>query len=320
MRFLRYLLIIALIALAAWRISPHFSDFSHLPALVKNINFIFIVLAICAQIGQYLGDGWLSQLLLRIVGVPINLLKTLQIASIDVFAAHILPIGEAGVIATSYYFYKKLGVDNQSLIFLTIAWGLVTNIVLVILMFLSAIFLPKAPNVPIHIGKLASYIVVILAILTLSLFLSRKFSLPKVKKLLKHFGVYKEIITFLTNFVSYKNTIKKNKMLVIKAFLAGLLYYLSNIATLTLCFLAFGQAPALPVITFAYFTSLLAGIITLAPAGLGATEATLIIIFHEFNVEPTLSLATIATFRLISFWLPIPAGAISYFTLKRSHL
>ncbi len=318
MRFLRHLLIIALVALAIWRLSPHFSDFSQLPAIAKNVNLIFIALAVLTQLGQYFGDGWLSQLLLRIVGVRINLLKTLQIASIDVFAAHVLPIGEAGVIATAYYFYRKLGVDSQSLIFLSVAWGLITNIVLVILLLLSTIFLPKAPNIPIHISQLAAWTIVILTVPTLILFLSRKFSLPKIEKLLQRFGIYKEIMIFLTNFSAHKNAIQKNKMLVAKASLAGLIYYSSNIATLAFCFLAFGSLPPLSVIAFAYFVSLLAGLITLAPAGIGATEATLIIIFHEFNVEPALSLAAIISFRLISFWLPIPAGAISYFALKRS--
>ena len=318
MKALRLILIAGLIALAIWRIFPQLKDIKEFIALAKNINWFWMSLAILTQITQYIGDGWLSQISLKIVGVSINLEKTIKIAALNVFAAHILPVGEAGVIATVYYFYKKLGVDNQSLIFLTLFWSVSTGISLIILLFASTLFLPRIPYLKIHISQIVFYFLIVCLILILILFLLRKHLWPKLEKFLRGFALTREIIKFADNLNIYKNDLAKNKVFVLKAVIAGFIYYAGNIATLTFCFFAFGKVPQLSLITFTYFISLLAGWITLAPAGIGATEATMVIIFHEFGVEPALSLAAMLSFRLISFWLPIPAGAISYFSLKKT--
>lgn len=316
MRYLRYPLIFVLIAFALWRVLPHLKDFQDFTALAQNINWFYISLALATQITQYIGDGWLSHIVLKIIGVRINLTKTIQIASINVFAAHILPVGEAGVIATSYYFYKKLGVNNQGLIFLTLAWSITTGISLTLMLAASILFLPQIPHFPIQISKVFAYVLLAALAFTLLLFISRNSIWPKIEKFLTSFKLTRELVKFKDNLNTYKQDILRNKFLTLQAVLAGFIYYAGNVLTLCLCFLAFGKMPPIALITFAYFISLLAGWVTLAPAGLGATEATMIIIFHEFGISPTLSLAAMLSFRLISFWLPIPAGAISYFHLK----
>lgn len=317
MKALRWILIGGLIALAIWRLSPQLKDLKEFKNLTQNINWFFIVLAVVSQVSQYIGDGWLSQLCLKIVGISINFEKTIKIAALNVFAAHILPVGEAGVIATVYYFYKKLGVDNQSLIFLTLFWSISTGISLAIMLVASMLFLPKIPSLEIHISRIVLYILVALLLLLLVLFTTRRSLWPKIEKLLRGFAPTREIIKFADNLNVYKNDLAKNKVLVLKAVIAGFIYYAGNIATLAFCFLAFGKLPPLSLVTFTYFISLVAGWITLAPAGIGATEATMVIIFHEFGVEPALSLAAMLSFRLISFWLPIPTGALAYFQLKK---
>jgi len=146
MRFVRWSLILILISLAVWRLYPYFKDFERFLELKQNINFVWLTLSALLIVGQYFGDGWLSQILLQIAGYKINLKNTIKIASIDVFAAHLLPIGEAGVIVTVAYFYKKIGVKVQDIVFLALTWAIVTNFVLVAFLLTSALFLPKLPT------------------------------------------------------------------------------------------------------------------------------------------------------------------------------
>lgn len=318
MRYLRYLLILLLAAIAIWRILPQLKDFHELLNMAKNINVAWIAVAILAQATQYIGDGWLSYLLLKIIGININFSKTTLIASLNVFAAHILPVGQAGVIATVYYFYRKLGVDNQSLIFLTAAWSLSTGLSLIIILLVSVVFLPKIPYLHFHLSTITLYFLAASAVIISVFILYRKSLWPKIEKFLKKHSFAQELLTFLGNIEAHKKAILKNKNLVALSLVAGFIYYAGNIITLSACFLAFGHMPPLPLITFAYFISLIAGWVTLAPGGIGATEATMLIIFSEFGIEPSLSLAAMLAFRLISFWIPIPAGAISFAILQRS--
>lgn len=317
MRFLRYLLLIVIVTLAYVHLKPHFADFQQFPHVLRNANYFFLSLAALAIVGQYAGDGWLSKVLLELTGHKINFKQTAKIAAMDVFAAHMLSLGEAGVIVTAGYFYKKLGVSNQSFIFLTLMWGLTTNIVLILFLFVSLMFLPKLPNVPVHIPTLAAIIMVTLIPIFISIFIFRKRILTFLNKKLSKYPFYSEIKLFFSEFSSHRQNALKNKQLLVKAFFAALLYYIANIASLYFCFLAFHYYPNIALVTATYLISLIVSIITLAPAGIGTAEATMILIFLQFNLDPTVTTAAVLAFRLFAFWLPIPAGILVYLSLKK---
>jgi len=317
MHRLRYVIILILVSIAVWRLYPYLKDFERLFELKQNINFVWLTLSAFLIVGQYFGDGWLSQILLQIAGYKISLKNTIKIASIDVFAAHLLPIGEAGVIATVAYFYKKIGVKGRDIIFLALTWGAVTNFVLVVFLLTSAVFLPKLPNIPIHLSSLSKILIILILVISPLVFLKKNFIWAKVKEKFSKYKLFQEIVTFKDNLNVHKEAILASKSLVLKAFLAGFIYYAANIASLYFAFLAFGKAPQLSLIAFTYLLSLIAAFITLAPAGIGAVEATMILVFLQFNVDPALTFAAVLVFRLFSFWLPIPAGALSYFSLRK---
>lgn len=317
MHYLRWLLIFVLVALAVFHLKPNFAEFKNFTTYLTNVNYFWLAVSAVLIVGQYLGDGWLSQILLKITGHKIDFKTTLKIASSDVFAAHILPLGEAGVIATSAYLYKKIGVSNQGIIFLTTSWALVTNTVLVALLLISMIFLPKLPNVPIHLPDLAKVTTgAILACLVLVLIL-RKFILNELKKRFSNRKIFQEIQVFIQNLGPHKSNVAKNKILLVKATAAAIIYYIANIASLYFCFLAFGTAPNIAMVAFAYLLSLVTSFITLAPAGIGASEATMILIFLRFGVNPVIAAAAVLVFRIFTFWLPIPAGLLAYLSLKK---
>ncbi len=318
MRYLRYLLILALLALALWHLWPYFDDLKGIIKLKDNLNYIWLAMSVLALAGQYYGDGWLSQILLRVVGQRINVKDTLKIASIDVFAAHLLPIGEAGVIATAAYFYRRLGVSNQGIIFLTIAWGTITNIILILFLIISALFLPHLPNFHLQVSELALILIGLLILASPIFVLKKNFFWQIIQNRFSKYKLFKEILIFFKNLRSHKEAIFKNKKLIFKAFLAAFIYYAANIASLYFSFLAFGKPPPIALVTFTYLISLIAAFITLAPAGIGATESTMIISFLQFNVEPSLTIASVLLFRLFSFWLPIPIGAFAYFSMKKN--
>lgn len=311
----QYFILAAIIAFAAYRLVPHLKDFHKLAELKDQINYFWLTAALISQCFQYVGDGWLSQLLLKIVGIRMNMQDTLRIASLNVFAAHLLPIGEAGGMAAAYHFYRKLGVSPENFIFLTICWSLITNILLIIMLVLPIIFLP---NLPIDIKPktiIISISLILLAITTI--YFWRKVIYRKLDNVFGNHSWFKHLASFLSNRKKYFNTVKKHPMLIFLSFVAGLIYYSSNIATLAFSFLIFNTLPHFSLIIFAYAASLLFGRITLAPGGIGAAEATLILIFLESGIDANLTVAAVLIYRIMSFWLPIPAGAISFYSLRK---
>lgn len=314
---LRFFLVLVIVIVAVWQLAPHFKDFKEIYNLRNHISYLYLVLSIFSQAGQYLGDAWLSQTLLKVAGTRISFSNTFKIASMNVFAANLLPVGQAGALAAAFYFYKKLGVTNQNFIFLSICWTLVTTITLAIVFLLSLIGLPEIPHLGFNFKNLIFLFILVIALIALASFISRTIVWPRVRPIISKNNFYREVLLFKKNFPNHKDAIFKNKSLVLQAFTAALIFYLSNILTLTLSCLTFGIFPHLYVIAFAYSIALVAGWITLAPAGLGATEATMLLIFLQFNIPPAQAIASILLFRIMSFWIPIPIGALAYFSLNR---
>lgn len=315
LKLLRYLILVLIICLAISQLAPHLKDLSKLWELKDQIHYGWFLAAILSQVFQYIGDGWLSQVLLQVVNVHVNMKDTMKIASLNVFAAHILPVGEAGGLAAAYHFYKKLGVNGEKFIFLTVCWGIITNGILFLLLFLPIPFLEEFP---ISIKPRTIIITVIsIMLIILSIYLTRKILLNKLEKAFGKHSWSQHFFGFIKNIKTYRKLIRSNPGKMLAAIMGGVIYYASNIATLALSFLMFGPIPPLGLIIFAYAASLLFGRITLAPAGIGAAEATLILVFLNSNIDPNITVAAVLVYRLLSFWLPIPAGSLAFYSLHK---
>ncbi|MBI2327052.1 flippase-like domain-containing protein [Candidatus Curtissbacteria bacterium] len=317
MRTIRWLIILVLIAIALWRLAPEISSISSLIKYIDKVQTPWLILTVVSQAGQYFGSGWLSQVLLKIAGYRINLKNTFLISCLNVFAAHILPVGDAGMIAATFYFYRKLGVQTGSIIFLALLWPIFGGVVLLSLFLSSLFYLPKPPTLSFHPSFITLTTASVATIIGLILFWGRKTILNKLILFVARFSFFEEIRRFKNNLPIYKKNLSHNKLYAAEGLLSAFIYYLSNIATLVLSFVTFGNLPPVSVIIFAYTLSLVAGWITFAPAGIGAAEATLILVFLHFNIDATLTIAAVLVFRLITFWLPIPFGALAFKILMK---
>jgi hypothetical protein len=57
-------------------------------------------------------------------------------------------------------------------------------------------------------------------------------------------------------------------------------------------------------------------VIPITPGGLGIIEGIMIPTLVGFGVPRSVALLGVPAWRLAQFWLPIPLGALSYFTLR----
>lgn len=315
LKILQYFIIVAIVVLAISRLAPHVQDFDKLWELKDKIDYGWIFAAVFSQIFQYVGDGWFSQLLLKIADIKVKFKDSMRIASLNVFAAHILPVGEAGGLAAAYHFYHKMGVDTEKFIFLTICWTAITHILLILLFIIPSYLLPGMTAV---LNTSIIFIsIFITSLIILSLYLIRHHVFRKLEKHLGEYKWAKPFFTFAKNRKTYWKRLKDHPWHIFLSIIASLIYYASNIATLAFSFLAFGTLPPMTVIIFAYAASLLFSKITLAPAGIGAAEASLILIFLEAHIDPAIAIGATLVYRFISFWLPIPAGFFSFYSLKK---
>jgi uncharacterized protein (TIRG00374 family) len=82
---------------------------------------------------------------------------------------------------------------------------------------------------------------------------------------------------------------------------------------------AVGGQPRPSLVLLAYAATQLLALIPLTPGGLGFVEAGLVGTLTLAGVAPQDALVATLLYRLVSYWLPIPAGAVAYFVFRRRY-
>jgi hypothetical protein len=80
---------------------------------------------------------------------------------------------------------------------------------------------------------------------------------------------------------------------------------------------AIGAEPRLSLVLLAYGAASVLGMIPLTPGGLGFVEAGLAATLAVSGIAAGDALLATLAYRLFSFWLPIPAGAVAYLVHRR---
>ena len=92
---------------------------------------------------------------------------------------------------------------------------------------------------------------------------------------------------------------------------------LLDYASLLIALMAVGAAPRASLVLLAYVAATVLAMIPITPGGLGFVEAGLAAMLRLAGVPaPESVLATLA-YRLVSYWLPLPAGAVAYWMFRR---
>jgi hypothetical protein len=66
----------------------------------------------------------------------------------------------------------------------------------------------------------------------------------------------------------------------------------------------------------AYGLANILAVIPITPSGLGVVEGVLIPTLVGFHVTKTIAILGVLSYRLVNFWLPIPAGGACYLSLR----
>ena len=100
----------------------------------------------------------------------------------------------------------------------------------------------------------------------------------------------------------------------------SLLLNLTYILCLAACVAAFGGSASLAKIGVVYLTGVALGSIIPTPGGLGAVEAALTAGLTAVGVPGGVAVSAVLLFRLLTFWLPVPAGWAAMNFLQRRNV
>jgi hypothetical protein len=85
------------------------------------------------------------------------------------------------------------------------------------------------------------------------------------------------------------------------------------------CLAALGSRPDPSLVLLAYAAAALLGMIPFTPGGLGFVEAGLTGMLALAGVDAQQAVVATLAYRIVSFWLPLPAGAVAYLLFRRRY-
>lgn len=94
------------------------------------------------------------------------------------------------------------------------------------------------------------------------------------------------------------------------------LNWLLDAASLWCFVVAFGSFVNPAELFAAYGISNVLGVLPVTPGGLGIIDSTAPLLLVSFGVTRSVATLGVLAWRLVNFWLPIPAGAAAYISLK----
>lgn len=327
----KVIIFLVLFIIGLYLIIPKLIDVQEAIKLIIKVNKFYLILAIGCEFISYIGAATLLGIILQRLGYRVAFWDRFRIGSIAAFAIHFFPVGTFGGGAIDFYFLRRKNVEAGSILLMFVLRMLISYAAFLTIFIVGLLLVPMYPQLPFS-PRIISFIlfaVVVWGILYIIHLYRRKekfrqiwlkylnfinFLLQKVKK-----EPYsrKKILEVFEDIYRGIGIFGGKKRISVFALLAGLTYWLGDIICFYFVFLSFGYKIHFGVLLFGYGAATLAGLVSFVPGGLGITEGSMGLVFSGLGVPLSLALMSILVFRFFSFWIWIPIGLLSFYTLRR---
>jgi len=235
--------------------------------------------------------------------------------------AHVLPAGTLGSAGIGYRLFTAEGIKGNDAAVMMATKGLGSTVVLNVLLWLSLVVsIPLAGFHPIYVTVAVTGAVVLVAVAALAVGLTRGAS--RASRILHAVGDRipglsgDRLERVLLDTASTLSALGRDRRSLVMSLTWASLNWLLDAASLW-CFVAAFGAFVNPVELFAaYGIANVAGALPLTPGGLGVVDSVAPLLLISFGVTRSVATLGVLAWRLVNFWLPIPAGAAAYVSLK----
>jgi uncharacterized protein (TIRG00374 family) len=311
------LLIIAL--LAEYLVIPELVDASKNFYLLGQIGAQWVVAGVALEALSLFCYALMNRALLP--GTSPSLSKLFRIDLSAAAVAHVLPAGTVGSAGIGYSLFTAEGVPGTDAAVMMATKGMGSTVVLNVLLWLSLVIsIPLAGFHPIYITVAVAGAVALAAATALVLpFTLGKQSSARIVRAIGNAipGVGGDKLADIvfkigTNLAD----LARDRRVLVSAIGWASANWLLDAASLWCFVAAFGRF-ANPVELFAaYGIANVVGVLPITPAGLGVIDSLTPILLVSFGLTRNVAILGVLAWRLVNFWLPIPAGAVAYASLK----
>jgi uncharacterized protein (TIRG00374 family) len=235
--------------------------------------------------------------------------------------AHVLPAGTLGSAGLGYRLFTAEGIKGNDAGVMMATKGLGSTVVLNVLLWLSLVVsIPLAGFHPIYVTVAVTGAVVLLAVAALALGITR--GARRASRILRAVGdkipglTGERLEQAVLDTAASLSALARDRRVLAWSLTWASLNWLLDAASLWCFVAAFGRLVNPFELFAAYGIANVAGALPVTPAGLGVVDSVTPLLLVSFGVTRSVATLGVLAWRLVNFWLPIPAGAIAYVSLK----
>ncbi len=235
--------------------------------------------------------------------------------------AHVIPAGTLGSAGIGYRLFTAEGIKGNDAAVMMATKGLGSTVVLNVLLWLSLVIsIPLAGFHPIYVTVAIIGAVLLLAIAALTLGLTR--GADRASRILHVVGDRipglsgERLEEGLREAATTLSALGRDRRTMFWSLTWASLNWLLDAASLWCFVAAFGRFVNPVELFAAYGIANIAGVLPITPAGLGVVDSLAPLLLVSFGITRSVATLGVLGWRLVNFWLPIPAGAIAYVSLK----
>ncbi|HEY2689701.1 MAG TPA: lysylphosphatidylglycerol synthase transmembrane domain-containing protein [Streptosporangiaceae bacterium] len=320
-RPLRRLVILLVLALIVeYLVIPELVGASKDLYLLGRVNVFWMIAGLILEAASLFCYALLTRVLLPAEGRP-SLSRLTRIDLSAAAVAHVIPAGTVGSAGVGYQLFTADGIPGTAVGVMMATKGMGSTVVLNVLLWIALVIsIPLSGFRPVYatVAIVGAILLAAMAALILGITRGGKRAARIVRAIGGRIpGVGGERLEKIVLQASESvRDLGRDRRVLISSLTWASLNWLLDAASLWCFIAAFGRF-ADPVGLFAaYGIGNVLGAIPFTPAGLGVIDTLTPVLLVGFGLTRSVAILGVLSWRLVNFWLPIPAGAAAYISLK----
>jgi uncharacterized protein (TIRG00374 family) len=317
----RGIVLLLLVLVIEYLVVPELVGASRDLYLLGQVNPAWLVAGLVLEALSLFCYGLLTQALLPPGSHNPGLSRLFRIDLAAAAVAHVIPAGTLGSAGIGYRLFTAEGIKGNDAGVMMATKGLGSTVVLNVLLWLSLVVsIPLAGFHPIYVTVAVTGAVVLLAVAALTFGLTR--GAKRASRILHTVGDRipglsgDRLEQILLDTAATLSALARDRRTLVMSLTWASLNWLLDAASLWCFVAAFGHFVNPVELFAAYGIANVAGALPVTPAGLGVVDSITPLLLVSFGVTRSVATLGVLAWRLVNFWLPIPAGAAAYVSLK----
>jgi uncharacterized protein (TIRG00374 family) len=312
--------ILVLLLIIEYLVIPELVGASKNLNLLGRVNIGWMIAGLALEAASLFCYALLTRGLLPSEGRP-GLSRLFRIDLAAAAVAHVVPAGTVGSAGIGYRLFTTEGVDGTDAGVMMATKGMGSTVVLNVLLWLSLVIsIPLAGFHPIYVSVAITGAVALALVAALAFGLTR--GEGRASRIVHAIGrripglggdrLERIFVQAGTSLIA----LARDRQVMTASLIWASLNWLLDAASLWCFVAAFGSFVNPAELFAAYGIANVLGVLPVTPGGLGVIDSTAPLLLVSFGITRSVATLGVLAWRLVNFWLPIPAGAAAYVSLK----